>query len=88
MADCLPCHFDYEEKVALPCLPMFWRRWLIAEHVRIRNAGYPAAEVLAHAEREMPIFHRYCPPHVVQQIIDDHERLSARLKSGQDAVAC
>lgn len=81
MADCVPCHFDYEEEVALPYLPRFWQRWLMAEHVRIRNAGYPAAEVLAHAEREMPVLERFCPPHVVQQVLDDHERLEPELKA-------
>lgn len=77
--DCASCHFEWEERVVLPYLSPFWQRWLLAEHKRIREAGYPPREVLRHARQEIPIFYRYCPRHIVQQAIADHNKLEPEL---------
>lgn len=72
--DCVPCHFDFEEKELLPHLPMRYRVWLRQEHRQLKERGYPAKEVIEHAKREMPLFRRYCPPHLVVEVADDHRR--------------
>jgi hypothetical protein len=73
--DCIPCHFEYEERVVLPHLPPVYQRWLLREHERIRLGGYLATDVIAHAEQEVIVF-RVCrvPPHIVAAVEDDHRR--------------
>jgi len=78
--DCVPCHFDYEEEKLLPFLPPYYQGWLLREHATLKAHGYPAAEVIAHAEREMPIFARYCPPALVAEVEADHRRFHPTLE--------
>lgn len=70
--DCLPCHFEFEEETLLPYLPKRYQAWLRRRHREIREDGYPAAEVISHAEEEMALFRRYCPPELVRVIEEDH----------------
>jgi hypothetical protein len=72
--DCLPCHFEYEEQHVLPYLPPIYRRWLLWEHKQLKEAGYPAADVIAHSQREVPVFRRFCPAHLVDAVVEDHRR--------------
>ncbi len=83
--DCLPCHFEYEEKYARIYLPLPYRQWLFSEHARIRAGGYDPMEVLLHAEQEMPIFRRYFPDHVIRQIEIDHKFHGPRLMAQAQA---
>jgi hypothetical protein len=73
--DCIPCHFEYEEKVVLPHLSLFWQQWLLREHERIRLGGYLAADVIAHAEEEVIVF-QGCrvPAPILAAVEDDHRR--------------
>lgn len=72
--DCLPCHFEYEEVHVLPHLPTIHQRWLLWEHAQLKANGYPAADVIAHSRRELAVFRRYAPAHLVAQVEDDHRR--------------
>lgn len=80
MADCIPCHFEFEEEHVVPHLPPPVRAWLLADHARLKAAGYPAAQVLEHAEREMVYFRRYnVPRHLIAQVEADHEKFHPSL---------
>lgn len=72
--DCVPCHFEWEEKHILPYLPPPHQAWVVQEHARLKARGYPAAEVMAHAEAEMEIFHAFAPPELVAHVQHDHDR--------------
>jgi len=88
--DCVPCHFDWEEEHALPHLPFWGKIWLLGEHRRIRAAGYPAADVIAHAEEEMALFREHCPRWIVERIELEHHKfhpvLEVRARTGQSAA--
>lgn len=77
--DCVPCHFEWEEKHVLPYLCRHEQAWLLEEHRTLRLRGYPAAEVIEHAEREMPIFRARLPPHLLAHVENDHERFHPTL---------
>ncbi len=79
--DCVPCHFAWEEKHALPYLPPSYQTWLLREHAELKRRKYPARLVIEHAEREMEIFRRFVPPHILNQIHDDHERFTPVLQA-------
>jgi hypothetical protein len=84
---CVECHFAFEEIHAFPHLPTHLAEQIRQEHNALHAAGYPKAEVLAHAEREMEIFRKYCPPDVLQQLDDDHAAYEAGtlgLQPGQE----
>ncbi len=72
MHDCLPCHFEYEERELRPYLPADVFAWLRAEHIRLRADGYPRAAVAAHAAEEMRRVGDYAPPHVLAGMARDH----------------
>ncbi len=79
--DCVNCHMAAEERHAFPYLPRQIRAWLKSEHVRLRQLGFPAQAVIDHSEEEMRIFRRYCPPEIIAQIEDDHERFDDVLQA-------
>lgn len=72
--DCLICHCNWEEKHALPYLPERWQKWMKEQHASLKARGWPARAVLLHSQEEMKVFRRYCPPKIISQIEDDHER--------------
>ena len=69
---CVQCHFSMEEEQAMPYLPYHLQRQLLHEHRWLIAHGLPKAQVVAHAQREMEWFRRYCPPALVAQIDNDH----------------
>lgn len=75
MADCVPCHFEYEEEEIVPHLPPSVASWLLWDHARLKALGYPADQVLEHAEKEMAYFRRWAPAHMVAQVEADHTKL-------------
>ena len=80
-ADCVNCHLRSEERHAFPYLPRHFQAWLRAEHDRLRRQGFPAQAVIDHSVEEMAIFRRYCPPEVIAQIEDDHDRFDDVLQA-------
>ncbi len=76
---CLSCHYAYEERVCGPHLPAWARKWLTDQHDLLHAKGNPPELVKKHAEQEMVLFQRYCPPDVVAQVEADHDHLSAEL---------
>jgi hypothetical protein len=78
---CVSCHFRDEEALVKPHLPWWVWSWLRWEHAGLRGLGYPPAAMLKHAEREMPIFRKHCPPEVVAQLDAQHERLIPILRA-------
>ena len=74
---CVECHCSYEEDVALPHIPEIEADQIRAEHRLLQARGFPRDEVIAHSEREMRIFRKYCPPEVLQQLDQDHSAYEA-----------
>jgi hypothetical protein len=78
---CVRCHFEMEEAIVLPYLK-WWERWqLLWAHARLCERDYPPREMLAHAEWEMPMFRRRCPPDVVAELEAQHARLVPMLRA-------
>lgn len=75
---CVGCHFDFEHKYALPCLPAWAREMLQREHDDLRIQKFPWLKVALHAAKEMGLFRIYCPPDVVARIEADHRKFDAK----------
>ena len=78
-SDCIPCHFAAEERAALRFSTAL-HRWLVEEHRKIQEAGYPPEAILAHAREEAVIFRRLLPPKVAEVFFDDHDRMDPILE--------
>lgn len=72
--DCIPCHFLWEERNAIPLLPEAEQRRILADHAELKRTGYPARAVIEHSEREMEIFRLYLPPAMLCEVHNDHQR--------------
>lgn len=70
---CVECHFSFEESHALRFLPAELAEKIRADHQRIASLGFPRGEIDRHSRWEEAIFIRYCPPAVLQQVLDDHK---------------
>ena len=77
VACCTNCHFSWEERHCFPHLPASARHILQTEHKRLKEAGYPRLDVLAHSAHEMMYFRAYCPPDLVAQVERDHQEYEA-----------
>lgn len=74
---CLGCHFDYEDQNAFSFLSPEQVQQLRSEHDKLKQAGYPRQDMIAHAEREMKCFRQHCPDNVVDRIDRDHQEYVA-----------
>jgi hypothetical protein len=69
---CVECHITFEEQQATEYLPPDLRNELLRRHYELKLAGYPRDQMLAHSAWETPLFRRYCPPELCDQLEEDH----------------
>jgi len=69
---CVECHITFEEQQASPFLPAELRDELLKRHYELKVAGYPREMMLEHSRWEEPIFRRYCPPGLCEELEGDH----------------
>ena len=71
----IEAHVAMEEAVAAEFFPPWAFRWLKRAHRKIRERGFPPAEVARHSRAELRYFRRFAP-WAVERIKAEHVELA------------